>query len=309
MLGVCCHWLEPITKRSGSIEYINAMNERSLQFGAFKNGKYTYDYIYGVWINNLSNLQLILDTRIIPSGVKCFRLSSNIFPLADQFKDKLTNSTDITKRLSKIGDTFKNANIRVTTHPSQMTLLSSKRSDVNITSANDLAHHAWIFDTMGFAQSTYYAINIHGGVKNEYDTLINNINNLPINIKNRLTLENDERAYSVNDLYNVYEQTDVPIVVDSHHHNFLSSGICLSEAFKIAKSTWGSVKQLTHLSNTDSLKLNGNFTERRSHSDYIHYIPIEQQQLNDSGEIDIEVEAKMKNLSVFKMVKDFGIKL
>jgi UV DNA damage endonuclease len=172
-----------------------------------------------------------------------------------------------------------------------------------------LQHHAWVFDQMQLPASPYYAINIHGGTKGNLSILTDSIKKMSSSAKNRLTFENDERSYYVKDLYKVYEETGVPICWDSHHHIFNDAGLSLDDALSLAKTSWNGVKPLTHLSNTDPSLVNGNFTEKRKHSDYVHYIPDCQLKANNLDEIDIEFEFKMKNLAIFKAVKDFDIKL
>jgi hypothetical protein len=49
------------------------------------------------------------------------------------------------------------------------------------------------------------------------------------------------------------------------------------------------------------------FQKRRAHSDYIHYVPDVQLSLLKSGLVDLDVEAKMKNLAIDKMKADFLI--
>jgi UV DNA damage repair endonuclease len=71
--------------------------------------------------------------------------------------------------------------------------------------------------------------------------------------------------------------------------------------------TWGNIKPLQHLSNTEIGSENGSFTERRKHSFNIHYVPEKQKELILENKIDVDVEAKGKNLAVLKMRKDFGI--
>jgi UV DNA damage endonuclease len=188
-------------------------------------------------------------------------------------------------------------------------VLSSKNPNVIEKARKSLAHHAWVMDCMNLPQTPYYSINIHGGVKGESKTLIEQVKSLPNNIKNRLTFENDERAYNVQDLYQVYQETGIPICLDTHHASFNDSGIEVDKALDLAISTWGDCKPLTHLSNTEPELINGSFTDRRKHSQYVHYIPSYQQMLNDSGKIDIDFEFKMKQLAIFKAVEDFNIKL
>lgn len=58
-LGVCCQWLEPRTKRDGSVVYENSINERTLQLGRFQKGLYSKSYIREVYINNIKTMHLV----------------------------------------------------------------------------------------------------------------------------------------------------------------------------------------------------------------------------------------------------------
>jgi len=306
-IGLCCQFLKTKEKRNGNIEYYNAMEERNLQFGRFKDGKYSDSQIIETWVSNLNNLELNIK-EIISQGFKVFRLSSNLFPLYDSVQHLLINNQDITGKLESIGKLFKNNNIRVSCHPDQFCVISSKDINIINKSIKILEHHAWIFDCMNLDQSPYYAINIHGGTRDQSIVLIDSIKKLPSNVRSRLTLENDELCYNVKDLYSVYEETGTPIVFDSHHHIFNTSGLAMEEAFDLSMKTWAH-KPLTHLSNTSPELATGSFKDRRKHSDYVHYIPEIQRMLNNENKIDIEFEFKMKNLAIHKAVKEFSITL
>jgi UV DNA damage endonuclease len=201
------------------------------------------------------------------------------------------------------GKLFKENAIRVTTHPGQYTLLSSDNESVITRAITDLAYHAWMFDCMGLEQTPYAAINIHGGKSARTEKLIQTILSLPGNIRSRLTLENDESAYSLADLLPVHAVTAVPIVWDSHHHQFNDGGLSSDEAFSVALSTWKNTgcKPLQHLSNTAPGLKNSNFADRRKHSDFIHTIP--QCQLTGLRQdlTDVDIEAKMKNLAIIAL--------
>ena len=43
-LGLCCQWIEPRTKRTGDVVYENIINEKLLQLGRFRDGKYDAYY-------------------------------------------------------------------------------------------------------------------------------------------------------------------------------------------------------------------------------------------------------------------------
>lgn len=307
MIGLCCQYLEPKLKRNNCIDYINIVNEKSLQYNQFLKSKYSSQYILDIWLHNILSLHSILE-RIHSEGIKVFRISSNLLPLFD-LNTELHYNQKIKQALFDVGKFANDNNIRLTTHPDQFVVLSSNREDVIANSIKILEYHAWIFDQMNLVSSPYNCINIHGGTKGNSETLINSISKLPINVRSRLTLENDERSYNVKDLLEINKQTNVPIVFDSHHHNFNDAQLTVDQALELCITTWGNIKPMTHLSNTAPELCNSSFVDRRKHSNYVHYIPDIQLKLNNSNTIDIEFEFKMKNLAIFKAIKDFDIKL
>jgi UV DNA damage endonuclease len=307
-IGLCCHYLTPKIKRNGNIEYVNSLNESSLQYGQYLNKKYSSIKIEDTWINNINNLLSAIKT-INAKGINVFRFSSSIFPLYDLEKNLLESSKTIKNSLLEIGKFIKSHNMRLTTHPDQFVVISSNRQDVIDKSIIMLQHHAWIMDQMELDESPYYSINIHGGTRGNSSILIDSINSLPFNVKSRLTLENDERSYNVKDLYAVFEKTTIPIVFDSHHHLFNDANLESEDGFLLAKSTWGSIKPLTHLSNTSPGLENANFSMKRKHSEYVHYIPEWQLLASNNDSIDVDFEFKMKNLAIFDAVEKFKIKL
>ena len=308
MIGLCCQYIEYKINRNGKGEFINIVDEKGLQYGQFLKGKYSKNQIESVWENNAIELFKIIK-RCKSEGIYSFRVSSNLFPLYDSLNEDLIKNESVKNLLKQIGEFAIDNKIRLTTHPDQFVVISSNNEDVIKKSIKMLEHHAWIFDQMMLPLNPYYSINIHGGTKGNSKILIDTINTLNNNIKLRLTLENDERSYNIKDLYHVYEYTGIPIVFDTHHHTFNDAGLSTEDGLHLIKSTWGKYKPLTHLSNTDPSLINGSFTERRKHSDYVHYIPECQLKSNNNNEIDIDFEFKMKNVAIFKAVKDFGIKL
>jgi len=310
MLGICCHYIKEETRpRSGEKYFVNEMDERSLQLGRYRSGKYTSDQIKGTYVNNLKRLEEMLP-KIRKAGIKLFRISSAMFPLADQVDKSLWDNKEITDILSNIGCFIKQNDMRVTTHPGQFCVLSSDSDEVVEKAFVELSIHGWLFDKMGLEHSPKYAINIHGGKKDRESQLIEQIKSLPDNVRKRLTLENDETCYSVIDLLPVFKETGVPIVLDSHHASFNDGCLTLEEAFEVTKETWPSnVKPLQHISNTSPENINANFQLRRKHSNMIHYVPPVQLKALQEDLIDAEIEAKFKNVAVFSMAKTFNIPL
>ena len=310
-LGICCHWLdERVVPRTGRVEVYNAMDERTLQLGRYRSGKYTSEQIAETYIHNVRALNEMLP-RIARSGVKLFRISSAMFPLADQVETALWRDSEaLSRALVRTGQIIKEHGMRVTTHPGQFCVLSSDSDSVVKKAITELDIHAWMFDMMGLECSARYAINIHGGKSDRVETLSRRIDELPDNIRKRLTLENDETAYSVVDLLAVHQQTGVPIVFDTHHHVFNDDSLSMEEAMYATMETWkDGILPLQHISNTEPHLVNGNFVDRRKHSDMIHYVPDVQLKMLKDRKVDVEVEAKLKNRAVFDMAKKFDIPL
>lgn len=307
-LAVCCQWLEGRTKRDGTTVYENSIDERTLQLGQFRDGKYDNQRIIGTYRHNIAR-HIELVPRLVANNIRSFRISSSIFPLFEFNRSLAVTDTALNQQLQVLGKLFNENGIRVTTHPGQFTVLSSDKDSVVQNSIRELECHAWMFDTMGFEHSPYYAINIHGGKSDRSDKLIEVINSLPDNIRKRLTLENDEKCYNVKQLMAIHEKTGVPIVFDTHHYNFNDDDYDFDRAFDATRSSWGAVKPLQHLSNTEPGSENASFNERRSHSNYIHNVPELQLQAARENVVDIDVEAKYKNLAVLKMRSDFAIEV
>ena len=310
MLGLCCHFLEEeIKPKSRQKVFVNKLEERSLQLGRYKDGKYSDEVIKNTYINNVSNLAKMLP-KIRKTGIRHFRISSALFPLSDKVNRDLWDNPEVVSYLKIAGDFIKQQGMRVSTHPGQFCVLSSDSDTVIENSFRELSIHGWLFDSMGLDRTTQYAINIHGGKSNRSEKLIKQIQLLPDDVRCRLTLENDENCYSVVDLLQIHRETNTPIVFDSHHHTFNDGGINMQEAFEASCETWSAgIKPLQHISNTEPSLINGSVMDRRKHSDMIHYVPDEQLNALRKNLIDVECEAKKKNLAIFKMSKDFDIPL
>ena len=308
-LGLCCQWVEPRTKRTGDVVYENIINEKLLQLGRFNKGLYETSRIVNTYHNNVDE-HIKLVPKLVANKIKVFRMTSNMFPLFEFNRNLIDRDELLHKKLEKLGALFLQNDIRVTCHPGQFTILNSNEDRVIQNAIKELEYHAWMFHMMGLPRTPYYAINIHGGKRDNFDKLIDTINNrLPYNVKDRLTLENDEKCFSVRQLVEVYKYTGIPVVFDSHHFVFNKDGMDMVEAFNASYDTWMACdyKPLQHISNTEPGMEEGSFNERRKHSFLIHYVPKPQLIGLSYDMIDVDVEAKGKNIALLKMRKDFDI--
>ena len=309
MLGLVCHFVEEQKKKNGEVVLYNKFETKTLQLGRYKAEKYTEEQIKQTYLHNVQKTLEVLP-EVVNSGIRLFRLSSNLFPLYDVVPRRCWDNEEVKSVLKSIGQLVSMHQMRVCVHPGQFCVLSSDSDSVVEKAFVELGIHGWFFDEMGLDHSTQYAINIHGGKRDRTSRLVDQIKSLPDNVRKRLTLENDETCYSVIDLLEVYKHTGTPICFDSHHHIFNDAELTMDEAFEVSCATWQKgINPLQHIANTEPGMENGSFPERRKHSNMIHYVPDCQLKALRDNTVDVEVEAKQKNISVRKMSSDFDIPL
>lgn len=242
------------------------------------------------------NLQRLHDALAFCAehNIHLYRMSSALFPLSDMEDDIGANILEaMSADLKKIGETAQLLKIRIVLHPDQYVVLSSDSPTIVETSIKILARHARTMDLMGLPCSPWSLMNIHGGKSQRSTQLIQVISDLPANIKNRLTLENDEYAYNGAEIADICHRAGIPMVFDAHHHicheNLDSYNHPSVDAmFDAAKATWKHPEwQLVHISNGEQA-----FKDRK-HSNLITAMP----QIYHQAPW-IEVEAKHKEAAI-----------
>ena len=247
------------------------------------------------------------------NNINCFRLSSDMFP---HFTDTETEKYTIDfaeEDLIWSGGLAKALGQRVLMHPGQYNQVGSPNKKTFEKTIEDLEHHANILDTMDIGKDG--VIIVHGGgtygdKENTKRRWIEQFDDLPKNVKNRLVIENCERQYSTRDCLDISEECGIPVVFDFHHYN------CYNIIYKNRKQegimdlmseivdTWTSTNRnriIMHVSEQGSGRIG-------HHSDYIEKIPNEIFQILDeypSISIDLEVEAKMKEKAIKKIYNKY----
>lgn len=240
------------------------------------------------------------------NGIKLFRMSSDMFPWASEYQ--LVDMPDykaICANLKASGDYATKHGMRLTFHPGPFNVLCSPNPDVVRRTMQDLEIHGAIMDLMGLSRTPYNCINIHcngtfGDKQAAMDRFCQNFAQLSDAVKSRLTIENDDKSsmYSVSDLMYIHNQIGIPIVFDYHHHYFCEGGLDEYQALKLASTTWKSIVPIVHYSESKALHESDSKIKPQAHSDYINKLP------ETYGiDVDIEVEAKAKDLAILPYLK------
>lgn len=238
-------------------------------------------------------------------GIGAFRINSQILPVkthpaAGYEVGELPDSANIIARFRECGVFARAHDLRLSFHPDQFVVLNSPNPKTLANSLAELRYQAEVAAWVGAD-----VINIHGGgaygdKSAALRRLRNNIERLPRLVRSRLTLENDDRVYTPEDLLPVCADTGVPLVYDVHHHRCLPDGLTVAEATKQARKTWTS-EPLFHVSSPRE-GWGGPRPER--HHDYIHAADVPREWLGWS--LTIDVEAKAKELAVARLIADLN---
>jgi UV DNA damage endonuclease len=295
-IGLVCHYVEKKFKKNGTFELTNLLSPKTFQLGRYRAGFYDRKTIVEAYKANIQNV--INHVEKIASIAGCFRLSSDMIPLHDIVPRDYWDNDELKELYKKFGQKCASHGLRVVTHPGQFCVISSEADSTVESSIRELEYHSWMFDQAGFEASPLHSINIHLGKKDSSDRFCDVYKRLSKNLKQRLTIENCESVASVVDLKKIHDKTGIPVVFDSHHHTFKDGGLSLEAAFNVSLKTWNGIKPLQHVSNSEPGKESGNFMDRRKHSELILKIPEPQFEALQKNQIDLEFEAKHKNLAI-----------
>tara|TARA_B100000686_G_C16799330_1_gene984798 strand:- start:1985 stop:2917 length:933 start_codon:yes stop_codon:yes gene_type:complete len=265
------------------------------------------EYVSELALQNVIDLNHIIKWNE-QHNIKFFRMSSEIFPWASEYKwEDLPDIKMIKVWLENAGLMASEYGQRLTSHPGPFNVLVSPNPKVVDNTITDLSIHGDIMDFMGLSRTPYNKINIHcngvyGDKESAMDRFCKNFERLPENVQTRLVVENDDKAsmYSVKDLYEgIHKRIGIPITFDYHHYKFNTGGQTEQEALELAISTWpNGIIPAVHYSESRAEHLLDESIKPQAHSDIINDLP------NTYGkEVDVMVEAKSKELSILPFIE------
>jgi len=241
------------------------------------------------------------------NGIGAFRITSQILPLKTHPEvgygiDQLPLASEIVAAFRACGEFARQNQIRLSFHPDQFVVLNSPRATTVAASVAELVYQAEVAEWIGAD-----VINLHGGggYGNKPASLLalrRSIDQLPENVRSKLTLENDDRVFTPSDLLPVCADTGIPLVYDVHHHRCLKDHLSVEEATVRAAATW-TREPLFHISSPIA---GWNGPDPSRHADYIdsHDWP---DCWNDTT-LTVEVEAKAKELAVKKLQQELSMR-
>ena len=265
---------------------------------------------------NLHNTLRLLK-HSVAHDIKVYRFSSKLVPLATHPDLADWNPMAILQdSYAEIGDFVHKHGMRVSFHPDHFTVLSTPRPEVLINSVRDLQHHVAMLKAMGLNATAKNNIHIGGAYGDKLTSAARfeeHCSQLSQDIKERLTLENDDKTFNAIETLRVCQNTGLPMVLDIHHQWVNNEGERPWELWPDILKTWqGSLAQADtlpgmplapkiHVSSPRSV------TDIRSHADGIEIGPLLdflRHISRDTQHLDVMIEAKSKDVALFDLMKD-----
>lgn len=256
-----------------------------------------------VTLSNLNDLYTILKYNI-EHQVHFYRITSRLVPLAThpEVKD-WRYRTFFKEDFKRIGELVKSHGMRVDTHPDQFNVLNSTREEVVEATIRDLMYHHALFEDMDYplGKMVLHIGSTQGGKEKAMERFIENFNKAPKEIWDKLILENDDKSFTAKDVLSICKEVKAPMVLDIHHH------LCNNEGeepdLEAIFSTW----EGTNLPPKIHLSSPKEGPKDRRHADYINpmdFIQFAEKVKEFNIDIDVMLESKKKDLSLFALVKD-----
>lgn len=212
----------------------------------------------------LSNIQDLL--RILKwnerSGVRCFRISSHMFPHATNPKvmyqpSDLPTGSEIRRTLEECGRFAQRHGHVLSMHPPHFVSLASDDPRIQLRSRQELEHHDWIADAINCGgPELRINLNWHVGRSYHADVIpvfVNNYRRLSPSIQHRTCIENDDKAncWSVSRIHReLFPHIGCRQSFDVFHWEFCQHE-GREEAFSMCKFTWSDGEQMEcHMSSS-----------------------------------------------------------
>lgn len=245
------------------------------------------------------------------NGIKVLRVSSEIFP---HYANPRVVSYDLEfarEALERAGALARKYNMRITFHPGQYNVVCSPNETVFENTIRDLSYQAEVLDLMGMGPDSVMVVHgggLYGDKEAAKDRWCVNYKRLPESVQRRLVLECCEKVFSVEDTLDISHRVGIPVVFDTHHfdcYKILHPEVEFKPAeyyMPLVLDTWRKrgIKPKFHVSEQGSGRVG-------HHSDYIEIIPNYLLEIPERYgiNIDIMIEAKKKELAIFKLYEKY----
>jgi UV DNA damage endonuclease len=254
-------------------------------------------------LHNAENLERALEA-CVAMGIGAFRIQSQLLPRYTHPEvgyrlEELPDGVAIFKAFARAKEYRAKHDLRLSFHPDQFVVLTSPHAAVVHNSILELEYQNYVSELVGAEMINIHAGGSYGDKAAALERFAVSYGLLSPGLQRRLTVENDDVSYTVEDLLPLCGRLKIPLVYDVHHHRCLPDALTQAEATRLAAETWTRQgrEPYFHLSSPREGWGSGN---PRPHADYID--------VDDYPEAwstlrcyTVDVEAKAKELAVVRL--------
>lgn len=264
--------------------------------------------LHSVTKQNLEHTRRMIHYNIAHQ-IELYRFSSSLVPLATHPEVRWDFLTPFQGILKEIGELVRENKLRISFHPNQFTLFTSDKAHITENAVIDMHYHYDLLKGMGLEKEGFINIHVGGAYGNKItatERFYKNIQCLPDEIKQRMTLENDDKTYTTAETLTICENEGIPLMFDYHHYCANQTDDDDLEELLIRYSkTWEGThaKPKIHISSPKSEK------EFRSHADYVDLsfiMPLLKKLKELEMDCDFMIEAKQKDRAVLKLIEEIS---
>ncbi len=323
-IGFACKYVNRTTTGFESVKELN-MGATTVAWLGRQSKQVAEKKLWDIAMQNLTaTSNLIRKVGTLDEHLRMVRIGSDVMPmytheLYRSFWQDPSRIKIIEQNLQKIGQYAKDANIRLSFHPGQFVCIASDRDDVITRSLEELEYHADMARFMGYGQSKLdLKINVHVSGRRGIAGFDAAWNRMSPELRNCLTLENDEYQQGLDDLLELKDK--VGIVLDIHHHLIKTGEYIKATDPRIqgVLESWQGVRPTFHYSQSkeelitktgmpslETLLESTSKSKLRAHSDFYKNKDINRWALTHLEWGNMMAESKAKNLASFELFDQF----
>ena len=281
--------------------------------------------LWDLMVQNIESCRLLVEkVGTLDENLRMVRLSSDILPVyTEPSWSRFWRLPDVRayceRGFREVGDVARAANVRLSMHPGQFTVLASESDDIVNRSIEEFEYHVDMARWMGYGRTFQdFKINVHISGRRGPNGIRAVLGRLTPEARNTLTIENDEMTWGIE--HSLELVNDCALVMDIHHH-WIKTGEYIEatdDRVKRIIDSWRGVRPVLHYSvsredclidhpghirpDLPSLLESGYKKQKlRAHSNFYWNTAVNEWALSFRDSFDMMCESKAKNLASFAL--------
>jgi UV DNA damage repair endonuclease len=281
--------------------------------------------LWDLMVQNIESCRLLVEkVGTLDENLRMVRLSSDILPVyTESTWSRFWRLPDVRayceRGFREVGDVARKADVRLSMHPGQFTVLASESDDIVNRSIEEFEYHVDMARWMGYGKTFQdFKINVHISGRRGPNGIRAVLGRLTPEARNTLTIENDEMTWGIE--HSLELVNDCALVMDIHHH-WIKTGEYIEptdDRVKRIIDSWRGVRPTLHYSvsredclvehpghirpDLPSLLESGYKKQKlRAHSNFYWNTEVNEWALSFRDDFDMMCESKAKNLASFAL--------